>query len=486
MDDDIIIKSIESLIDDKSIEIPITEVRSPEIYSISPASWIETEIECSRFGIRNSENSGNLALARLRRLLKDIYQESNEAIELDWKLRHEEGDSLFEKLDRYVSSENPEKIIYDLILDKSTHLDRTFELLRYGNFYKPKNVDEEQIIIKKILWKLGFDIHLFPEFVDLFWKRLDKFHSISTEKSNYSESDREAIRSSAVNLFVSLEDVLSHSLSFIAWALLSDHYQNTKYILNLSDAKKYMALKLGGVSLGETVVEFDPTGKFTLFPLITGFNILSDKCLSILNEHSDFERSDSEYLSCYKYSKLESFPFLHSILFLDLREKDKEKVKGLLRETYQSLTRAQVCDVRNRIEHARRESEFPKREEIEKACLAMKTVVLDLIDYGIYPSVYYFAGQIIDEYKRILVKYKDYKNSEICLIQSNQFLSCGLPSFEKPIVIVPCMHIGDSAEFIRFEFEESSNYTAMWKNYPKKRINDEKPMKSLGPSLKQL
>jgi hypothetical protein len=316
-----------------------------------------------------------------------------------------------------------------------------------------------------------------PEFVDLFWKRFDKFYSISTEKSNYSESDREAIRSSAVNLFVSLEDVLGQSLSFIVWALLSDHYQDTKYILNLSDAQRYTASKLGAVSLGETVVEFDPAGKNTLFPLIIGFNILSDKCLKLLNEHCDFERGDSEFLACYKYSKLESFPFLHKMLFFDLREKDREKVIGLLRETYQSLTRVQVCDIRNRIEHARKEGEFPKREEIEKACHAMKKVVQDLIDYGIYPSVYYFAGQIIDEYKRILVKYKDYKNSEICLLQSNQFHSCGLPSFEKPIVIIPCMHVGDSAEFIRFEFEESSNYTAMWENYPKRRIDDEKPLK---------
>lgn len=280
-------------------------------------------------------------------------------------------------------------------------------------------------------------------------------------RSNYSETDREAIRSSGVNLFVSLEDILSHSLSFSTWALLSDHYQDTKFKLNLSYAQKFMALKLSGASLGDTIIEFDPAGKNTLFPLIAGFSILSNKCLESLSNCSDFERGDSEFLDCFKYSKLESFPFSHKMLFLDLREKDIDKIIGLLSDTYQSLTRAQICDIRNRIEHARRESEFPKREEIEKACDAMKKAVIDLIDYGIYPSVYYFAGQIVDEYKRVIIKCKDYKNSEMCLLQSNQFHSCGLPNFEKPIVIVPCMHIGDSAEFIRFEFEESSSYTAM-------------------------
>lgn len=147
MDDNAIIKSIEVLIDEENILIPVTEIRSPEIQNLSFINWMPTEIECSRFGIRNSEKSGNLALTRLKRLIKDIYQEPNELIELDWKLRHKEGDSLFEKLDRYVLSENPEKIIYDLILDKSAHLDKTFKFLRCDNFYKSPG--EELVTIKK-------------------------------------------------------------------------------------------------------------------------------------------------------------------------------------------------------------------------------------------------------------------------------------------------------------------------------------------------
>ena len=69
---------------------------------------------------------------------------------------------------------------------------------------KPKNIDEEKLIIKKILWKLGFDIYLYPDYIDLFWKRFNKFIASSRLKINYDEEDREKIRSSAANFFVSI------------------------------------------------------------------------------------------------------------------------------------------------------------------------------------------------------------------------------------------------------------------------------------------
>lgn len=148
-----------------------------------------------------------------------------------------------------------------------------------------------------------------------------------------------------------MEQILNYSLSFITWTLLSDHYLETMFRLNLAQAQEFMAMRLSGISIGETKLEFDPAGKNTLFPLILGFDILANLCRKMLDESDKFLRPDSEIPDFLKYSKLESFPFFHKVLILDLRENDREKVLELLKETSQSLTRAQVCNIRNRIEH---------------------------------------------------------------------------------------------------------------------------------------
>ena len=462
MKDNIIVNAIESLIDDKKIEIPATEIVAPEIYNQDKWNWYPTKIECSRFGIRNSESSGDLALCRLRRLIKDIYENKNENAQLDWKLRHIKGESLLEKLDKYIFIEDIEKIIYELILDNITHLDKSFELLRHGNLYKPRNIDEEKLIIKKILWKLGFNIHLYPDYIDLFWKRFDKFIASSRLKANYDEEDREKIRSSAVNFFVSLEQLLNYSLSFITWTLLSDHYLGTLFRLDLAQAQKFMATQLNGISVGDTILEFDPAGKNTLFPLILGFDTLANLCQNMLDKSDEFLRSDSEIPDFLKYNRIQSFPFFHKVLILDLREKDREKLLELLKETSQSLARAHVSNIRKRIEHARTENEFPTKDEIEIACSAIGITVRNLIEYGICPSIYHFSGLIYDQYKRKIYKYKDFMNNEVSLSVSSQFEDCGLPEYEKSMIIVPLLHIGDSAEPMTFKFEDSSNYTKMW------------------------
>jgi hypothetical protein len=132
-----------------------------------------------------------------------------------------------------------------------------------------------------------------------------------------------------------------------------------------------------------------------------------------------------------------------------------------------SLSRADVCDIRNRIEHSR-ENEFPTKVEIERMCKLVKDVIEEAIGFGACPSIYYSKERKIDEYDRMIVRSIDCTEKDILLRISYQFIYCNLPGFDNPFVLIPGIHIGDSSEVVRFEFEETSNYTEMWKNYPKK------------------
>lgn len=466
LSDDKIIEILESLIEKSIIEIPATEIRSTLIKGPYHGGWVTTNIECSKNGVRTTANG--LGLARLEKMIKTIYITSSDLELLDWKLRHVDGQSRFEKLDKYIFSKEPHQILSDLILNSPAQLKKAIELLRYGKFIIPENIEEENKIIQKLLWKIGFDVNLYPEYINLFWSRYEKFISASIAYKEYDEESQELIRSSGVNFFVSLEQILGYSLSFITWALLSDHYRDTKFILNLSDAQAFMASKLSGITIGDEKLEFDPSGKNTLFPLISGFNALADKCLDLISNEEKHRRSNSEIPDNFKESSLEILPFMHDALILDIRENDKERILGLLREITRSLTKAQVCNIRNRIDHSRSLNEFPKFEEMKRMCAIVKEIVNDMISIGICPSVSYRTKTDGDEYGRYITKFRNCYGNEIPQIISPKFFSCKLPDSRNPNVIVPGIHIGDSGVLIRFIFEETSEFTNMWRGYSRR------------------
>ena len=113
---------------------------------------------------------------------------------------------------------------------------------------------------------------------------MDNLLDASRTYRSYTESDREAIRSAAVNLFVSLEEILDLSLSFSCWLLLADHYGDTKFTWNPDQARQFMVQRLDGMSRGSgEAVHYDASGKNTLFPLSQGFALVADMCEELLS-----------------------------------------------------------------------------------------------------------------------------------------------------------------------------------------------------------
>lgn len=469
LSDEQIIVAIESLIEENIIEIPATEIRFPKSPFRIDTGGLANRIECSRNGIRSISDFYPIAVSRLRKLIKKIYDTQDKLDLLDWRLRHLKGGSRYEKLDIYLYSENPKKILSNLVLDNPANLKNAFDYLRYGKFSLPMGgVDEEDRLIKKLLWKLGFNVDIYPEYINLFWHRYHKFVYELSRGDNFDEHTRELVRSSAVNFFVSLEQILGYSLSFITWVLLSDHFGDTHYKLNLRNAQEVMAFKLNNASSNKEKLIFDHSGRNTLYLLISGFSILAKTAIDVIDNNDDLIRGDSEIPEYYKYSTLNSFPFPHRILLLDIREQDREKILGVLRDITKSLSSANVCSIRNTIEHSRDSEEFPTFIEINKMCEIVSKVIINIITLGICPSVNYRVASNVDEYGRYSIKYKDCNGQEFSLANTGQFIDCELPDFSKPFVIVPCIHVGDSSELLRFEFEESSDYIEMWRNYPKK------------------
>ncbi|NRS15870.1 hypothetical protein HP398_05410 [Brevibacillus sp. HB1.4B] len=458
-----IITVIEYLIDNNIIKIPYTEKRETR-YQYYGRNYFDTYIEASFFGIRALPLRKSPSI-RLKNLIESLY---NNDEDLNWYLRHQEGDNTHDKLNHYLTVEDPKRIIKELVFASPQKMRSTFDFLRFGNFYIPTSTNEEEKLINKILWKLGYDLSLFPDIHKLFWDRLEKFTQTTIKTNSPDESIKEMIRSSGVNFFVSLEEVLDYSLSFSTWALLANHYADTGFKFNHEEARKFMAYTLSGQkSFNGSPLVYDEQGKNTLGPLIQGFSILRDVCLKILEEKESYKRTIDETPGYYNRTNVIKFPFQHKPLLLDLRDDDRQQILNFLIDITNTLERNRVANIRNRIEHKR--NDFPLNDEIDNACRAISSIIMQMEQLGICPTLFHYAGNNVDKFDRGTNKYVNYKGKEVNNIFDNSYSNCRLPSVSVPQFIIPCMRIHGSNVVLRFWVQESSDYVDRWGEFDKIR-----------------
>lgn len=235
-----------------------------------------------------------------------------------------------------------------------------------------------------------------------------------------------------------------------------------------------MALKLDGLSTsnGSTdPVSFNPDGRNTLFPLIQGFKLLARLSNDILNSPSnEFVRSSNNFPGFHQKTDIQAFPFEHKILLFDLNPTERVRFIKSLEEITIELDNANVCNLRNRMQHNRKPNEFPTQTEIEHTCSVIATTVSKMEKSGICPLIYFYNGQTIDKYHRTEIRLINYRGAVITYHQPSQYRLVLPVSLEKPVIVVPWLHLPNSSEAYRFQFRENSDYVQIWDGYPRRRI----------------
>ncbi|MDV6168587.1 hypothetical protein R1T16_09140 [Flavobacterium sp. DG1-102-2] len=465
-DNKTLFRHIEDLIFEGDIIIPNTEVRSSYIFH--EYGHYDTYLQCNKLGIRVNSNANNIANLKLKKLLKDIYNDSPLRENLNWSLRRfDQSLSLDQKLDMYIYEDDPLKIINEIILNGPTQLERASKLL-LGKFEAHNNVEEEKRLVEKIAWKLGYEINLYPNFLAIFWKNLSAFKNDVLLSNIYNESDKARIRSSAVNLFVSMEEILQQSLSFVTWALLSDHYIDTKFKYIYEDARQFMVNELDNYEYtNNEFLKLDLSGKNTLYPLIHGFSALLKKCDSIISDSTKYKRPKKEFPSFYQEDPLKIFPFEHKKFILDISPSNYSKLKEILSLVPTESGKGKIMDIRNKLQHQR--EDFPLQDEILTAITSIEKCFSILENEGIYPDVYLFKKFHNDEYNRKKIFVYNYKGNEIQFFSSSELRGSHLPSLYKPLVCIKSIMLGYTNHPVTFSYLEKSNYQSYWKNYPRKK-----------------
>lgn len=473
LDDKVIIDALEKLLQDGLISIPNAEVRTPRLGGRGPSGWLGMYSEISQFGYRRVSSSFpdiTIAIARLRKMILAFYEERKLGDStLLHLLRFSNGGSASQKLDDYIRRSDPRTVLQELISIHDKGLYQCLDHLKFGFAPESKCVEDEAALINKILWKLGFSVPSHSSVHGTFKNRLDALLSSSRDVTNSSEAARERTRSAAVNLFVSLEEILDMGLSYSSWLFLSDHFGRTRFRFKVTEGRMIAAKHLSGKKLGGTTkLELKKDGKNTLYPLIEGLRVLAEH-ITILHKKSarKFLRALDDEPGYAGKNALEEFPFAHTVFLYDLSEADIATCAGVLMKASAVLRDGNICDIRNRLEHKR--EDFPSRDEVEQCCNAVSIAIGYLVDSGLCPVEYYRAETRTDTFGRVVHVFENYGGQRVSLNCFPSHLLSYNPPSDGPIAITPSVHIGDSADIFYADIVNVSEYVEMWRDYPKRR-----------------
>lgn len=465
-DDLTILECIDSLINDNIIKIPSTEIR--ESFSQRRFGHYETYLQCNKLGVRVTTDYKEASMIKLKNLVKYVYSDSSLKDQLDWNLRgYDSKLSTSQKLDEYLNNHTPLEVIKEMIFNGPRQLTTAIQSIS-GMTLKDINSNED-ILIKKIVWKLGFDINIHPSYLNDFWINFKDFKTVVLQSQKYNEDDKLKLRASSVNLFVSIEDILQQSLALTTWALLSDHYLDTRFKYIYENARDFMINELDNHQLSkDLIIKFDRSGKNTLFPLINGFRALLDKCDSILSNPLIYKRHTKEFPSYYFKDPLIVFPFEHKKFILDILEQDYYELKENIKFILSEFGKGEIIEIRNKLQHNR--EDFPTQEELIKSLNHIESVFSLIENESICPNVYLFKKSLTDEYNRISVTLENYKGTSFQYFFSIELNGSHIPTpYYHSLLKINPIKLKDTNHPLVFSYKEKSSYQEYWQDYPRKK-----------------
>jgi hypothetical protein len=168
-----------------------------------------------------------------------------------------------------------------------------------------------------------------------------------------------------------------------------------------------------------------------------------------------------------------SYPFRHIRPFLDVAEEARLRLLDDLRQVPAVMGIVDVAGVRNRIDHWREEEEsgrsFPSETEIKAVCDAVETLVTNLTDSGLYPSVLRLAQETRDTYRRARLEFAGSRGTSLILFEPSSLMRAGLPASRTQVALTSARIAGHS-DCLRFRLIEPSPYSDMVSTVMRVRI----------------
>ena len=469
LDDQMIGQAIDSTVLKGRIKIPVTEVRRPKVSQAGGGSWWKLTPEVGTLGFRTVPQQRRVALLRLQKLLLHVGSSVGGSAAVDWELRFAPGDTPSEKIARAMQIDTPRSLLRRFVLASADSLKASVAYLQPMFFEAPATEEEETTLIDRIAWKLGFDVTQHPRELPAFWQRAELMHAALQARSDRLVTEEDVLRGAAVNYFVSLEDIFDRTIVFTGWALLNDHYAPSatkRFDFNLEEARHLVVGVLNEAGSSEPL---SADGRNALWPLVYNLGFLGDYLQLLADRPATEQLRSKDALPEFHVAKAAPFPFVHHAPLYDVQSASLVKIISILRDTSADLTRTNLANLRNRLEHKRPDSEFPTVSEVRAALDLIANCVVRLESAGLVPVLHIFESESRDEYDRSRTILRDYAGRALEILGPTGSEYGRMPPLTMPQVPLKAAQLKGIPDMLRFTLSEDSPYRIKWANYPRLR-----------------
>ncbi|MFI7682272.1 hypothetical protein ACIBWG_06295 [Streptomyces griseoaurantiacus] len=476
MSDREIIQGIDTLVHEGVISVPSTEVRIPLINGNSSFGTFRMSAELGSRGVRILSNRMDLAPLRLRDLIEKMYRLTDVADreELEWQLRGATGDNLEGRLENYLQEEQPSTVIENIVLARKSNAVAACELLGLR-----EGAVASDDFISLVLWKLGFTSPANGDPHADFWRHHENMERMARLGPGGPMSPSvEEFRSTAVNYFVSLENVLDDAISFVIWALTHDHMADPRPFVFEPERQRtesYRWLQNAVARKGDAQLSYGD--KNTLYALCRGFQCISSELQQIAAGRETYKRPTADFPAWVNQQSLQRFPFAHVIPFLDLTDDSRESILKNLLEISRMLVSQKVYDARNNWLHGgRKDLDFAN---VRSALLAVRSAVQLLEDCGFVRITFAVVGRKSDGLGRSVTTIKNPRGVSVEVHSPSPFSWLGLPNLFEEVHMVTAACFAAPNHFLRFRSESNSPYMEMWSDYPRRKPRSQRARHAL-------
>ncbi|MGW0827090.1 hypothetical protein [Streptomyces sp. NPDC002845] len=460
--DEEIIDSLDSLILSGAIVIPPAEIRkSPR--DIRATGYFDLVPECASGGVRFL-GSSSLALLRSRHLISNLFDLGNptQRERLEWLIRGTDGASFQEQLDQFVCGGPLDGALGSLIFDSGANLKAAEKFVGIGPRARERLSNEESLR-RAITWRLGIDGPSESDVLVDFRQYGTRLRELAMRTHTYAPADQADIRAVASNFFVKLEGLLQEYLKLATWSLLRDHYATSGFVYSPDEA---VAFTIRELSRDQSDVHFSNDGKWTLFPMIRGFDILADR-LRLLKSDEATQRPVGDYPKVLRSASPYTFLFKHIYPYLDLDPLARPRIVAMLATASHKLHSGKVDEIRNVLQHTN--PKFPTQDEVLGAINAAETVLAEAEEAGFIPVVSRLRESQTDSYGRRTLTLGTANGKTLRLVRPSSYYLTGLPVLSETQYVLRSAIYENSSEVLRLSIREDSEYTKRWSDYPKRR-----------------
>jgi hypothetical protein len=445
----------------KQVNIPVSEARASKSFA-PKISLTDPRSTLSALGVRPDRDQ---PVAYMAAAIWKAYAEAGSLTDLEWRCRKGAGSATPSSPIDFMRSHDPADIIKELVLPSR---DITLFLANHLNLQLPA-FDDEETVVSRFLWKLGFDLPRFDDRYARFHRQSAAFRDeLLGATGRLTDDDRDRLRSKGVNVFVALEAILEDLIAYNAWLFFSDHFAGALFSYRRSDAMQCVRSVLGEKLItGANEASWSLTGHNTLGPLLVYLRALVKELNArILADREPLLRKAEELPH---FDDKDRFAFRHVQLWADTSAIEMKSYVDELNAVAARLEKASPAEVRNGLDHFREENRFPKVENMTNCELFVSDAVRVAEERRLLPMPLWLKRRTTDNVGRIEYELEDHAGRRSILYGPSAILGLRHVTFGQPFLVPSTNLIGHTNSDLVFEITEESPYSNYWANYPRRQ-----------------